>query len=338
MMNDLRRQALGMVVVAHLMALAGCAASPNAAPDSATASSATIPIGPGPILLAISNDGARLYAAANNGLHIVDTASRRVTASLPMPPNPAGLALSSDGARAFLINLFSLRLAVIDTGGPAIASWIELVGGPTRPAYGRVAANSDGSKAYVVDEAGRNLVVVDVGQASPAVLQLDLAPRDVVLSADGRRAYICGCRGFCTPGSVQPFDTESGRFEDSFRVGSNPYRVVLSPDGKTLYTANLGDGTISVVDIASRAMTATIQVAPQLTDLKISRDGRWIYAVSRAAGQLAAIDASSREVRGKVSVGPTPREIVLSPDGAQAYVSTANGIAVVAAAGLIAGN
>src|SRR5512147_3227000 len=44
--------------------------------NTSPAIKASIPIGPGPIFLAMSADGSRLYAAANDGLHIVDTANR----------------------------------------------------------------------------------------------------------------------------------------------------------------------------------------------------------------------------------------------------------------------
>ena len=289
---------------------------------------ASIPIRGDTILLAINDDGSRIYAAANSGLHVIDAASNQVVATLKTLPNPAGLTIT--GRRGFLTNLFSLKLSVIDTAAPAIADSISLFSEGTRPAYGRVAAARDSSTVYVVDQMGQNLVSVAVsGQPAVQTFGLDLKPDDVALTADGRWAYVCGCKGFCTPGRVQRFDTQAKRIGESIQVGPSPYRVVLHPDGKTLYTANLGDGSVSVVDLESLSLTTNVTVAPQLTAVAVSNDGDWIYAVSRAANQLAAIDAGDNEVHARMSLGPSPREVVLSPDGRRAYVSTAGGVQVI---------
>lgn len=328
-------------LIAILSGLAGCAlmtsggGSQNAAlPAAATAE---IPIGRGPILLAINGDGTRLYAAANNGLHVIDTGQRQVVASLSTPANAAGLTLSPDGRRGFVSNLFSAHLAVVDTSGPTLESPIDLLGGPTRPAYGRIAASRDGATAYVLDTVGQRLLAVDVQQRSLSPYQLGMTPRDIALSPDGRWAYICGCKNFCTPGNVQTFDTQQSTFGTELEVGPNPYRIVFSPDGKTVYTSNLGDGSVSVVDVETRSVTSTIQVDPQLTDLTVSRDGKWLFAVSQAAGQLAVVDLGTQEVS-KTNIGPEPREVVLSPDGKRAYVSTASSVVIVETASLLAGS
>jgi len=330
------------VLIVATFSLSGCAmmaaeTESNIGPVSPAVKS-TIAIGQGPILLAINDDGSQIYAAANNGLHVIDTSDEDVGASLSTVANAAGLALSSASKRAYLTNLFSIQLNVVDMETQSLLQPIELLSQATRPAYGRVAVSKDGSQIYVLDRVGQNLVAVDAAQGTTQNFGLDLRPNDVAVSPDGRWAYICGCKGFCSPGTVELFDTQQNQFGPWFRVGPSPYRVIFDPSGKTVYTANLGDGTVSVVDAESHQVTATIHVAAQLTGLAISNDGRWLYAVSRATNQLAVIDASTNEVRNKVIVGPAPREVVLSSDGGTAYVSTAQSVAVVDTAMLIQGN
>lgn len=312
-----------------LLCTTGCAMLPGGSAGAGIAATsgvaASIPIGADTILLAINSDGSRIYAAANNGLHVIDTASNQILTTLKTLPNPAGLTIV--GKRGFLTNLFSLKLSVIDTDAQALLDSISLFSQGTRPAYGRVAASTDGTMAYVVDQVGQNLVAVGTaGQSAPQAFGLDLKPSDVTIAADGRWAYVCGCKGFCTPGRVQRFDIKENRIGESFEVGPSPYRVVLHPNGETLYTANLSDGSVSVVDLENLTLTATVSIAPQLTAVAVSNDGDWLYAVSRASNQLAAIDAETNEVHARMSVGPTPREVVLSPDGARAYVSTAGAV------------
>ena len=45
----------------------------------------------------------------------------------------------------------------------------------------------------------------------------------------------------------------------SFEVGQRPWGIALSPDGKTLFTANGPSNDISVVDLATQTVTKKIK-------------------------------------------------------------------------------
>ncbi len=45
-----------------------------------------------------------------------------------------------------------------------------------------------------------------------------------------------------------------------FKTGNIPSWVTFTPDGKTIYVANTGDDTISVIDVAGKKERAKIQV------------------------------------------------------------------------------
>ena len=61
-------------------------------------------------------------------------------------------------------------------------------------------------------------------------------------------------------------------------VGDRPFGVVLSPDGRTAYVASQ-EGTISVVDIAARRVSASVTVPGGRGgfSLAASPDGRSLY-------------------------------------------------------------
>jgi serine/threonine-protein kinase len=50
--------------------------------------------------------------------------------------------------------------------------------------------------------------------------------------------------------------------------------VVYAPDGRHLFTANSGDGTVSVVDTATNAVTARIRTGAGPTSIAVLPDGR----------------------------------------------------------------
>jgi len=55
-------------------------------------------------------------------------------------------------------------------------------------------------------------------------------------------------------------DTSTNTVSSSFAVGERPWGMALSPDGKTLYTANGPSNDISVVDLATQQVVRNIKV------------------------------------------------------------------------------
>src|SRR5215471_14538555 len=61
---------------------------------------ATIPVGRAPTLLAVAPDGARVYAASDRVLNVIETAGNTVIATLTIDPTPTGIAVTPNGTRA----------------------------------------------------------------------------------------------------------------------------------------------------------------------------------------------------------------------------------------------
>jgi YVTN family beta-propeller protein len=53
-------------------------------------------------------------------------------------------------------------------------------------------------------------------------------------------------------------DTATDKPVGSVTVGKRPWGIALSPDGKTLYSANGPSNDVSVVDVATNTVTARI--------------------------------------------------------------------------------
>jgi len=315
------------LLLAPLLTCLACAATTPPPGTPPPGMLARLPVGSGPTLLAISPDGARVYAAANKTLSVIDTAANRVVATLPTDPYPTGIAVTPDGRRVFITSLFSVRLLVVDTATNTQTNSIDLTTERFRGGFGRMAVSPDGSTAYVVNYGNRVLAVVDTTSGAMDVLLMNMGARDIALTPDGRTAYAAGCWSFCTPGTMQIFDPVSKRFGDRFAVGPGPYRIALSPDGTTAYTANVTDSSLSVIDLATRTVTHTVRAPVGPTGLAVSRDGAHVYVVGQTGGDLAVIDAHSLAVR-TIPIGNRPRDVVVSPDGARAYVSTSSDVVV----------
>jgi YVTN family beta-propeller protein len=61
-------------------------------------------------------------------------------------------------------------------------------------------------------------------------------------------------------GHVDVLDTNTLKFIASIPVGSRPWGIGLSPDGRYAYTANGPSNDVSVIDTESLRVVATIKV------------------------------------------------------------------------------
>lgn len=74
------------------------------------------------------------------------------------------------------------------------------------------------------------------------------------------------------------------------------HMLALSSDGKRGYTANVGPGTVSVLDIPARKTIAVIPVAAKIQRISISRDDKLAFTSDQTAPRLAVIDTINNKV------------------------------------------
>ncbi len=77
-------------------------------------------------------------------------------------------------------------------------------------------------------------------------------------------------------------------------VGTNPYGVTVSPDGRRVYvTDNVSNGTVSVIDTATDAVVATVPVGNSPTGVAISPDGGEAYVANFGSNNISVIDTAT---------------------------------------------
>ncbi len=94
------------------------------------------------------------------------------------------------------------------------------------------------------------------------------------------------------------------------------------------YVANSGDGTVSVIDTATRKVVATIPVgkggggAVTPDDgVAVTPDGKRAYVANSGSNTVSVIDTVSNKVVGTVQVGNDPHGVAVSPDGTHVYIA-----------------
>jgi YVTN family beta-propeller protein len=96
----------------------------------------------------------------------------------------------------------------------------------------------------------------------------------------------------------------------------------VSPDGREAWVTNAGDGTVSVVDLDAKRVTATLQVDVKSANrLKFTPDGKRVLVSMLGQGELVVIDVASHKVEKRVPIGHGAAGIQMQPDGTRAYVA-----------------
>jgi YVTN family beta-propeller protein len=124
----------------------------------------------------------------------------------------------------------------------------------------------------------------------------------------------------------------SGWNETRIPVGKGPEGFDVSPDGKELWAANSHDGTVSIVDLASRKVAQTLDVQTKRANrLKFTPNGRLVLVSDLGTGDLVVLDAHARKEMRRINLGQGAAGVLITPDGSRAFVAVSrdNNVAVI---------
>lgn len=116
--------------------------------------------------------------------------------------------------------------------------------------------------------------------------------------------------------SVTVIDPRSLKIIGTIPTGQpESHMLAISPDGHRGYTANVGPGTVSVLDMDARKTITVIPVSSHVQRISVSVDGGTIFTADQAKPQLAAIDAASNKVKAWIPLGAAGYGTAPTPDG-----------------------
>jgi YVTN family beta-propeller protein len=206
-------------------------------------------------------------------------------------------------------------------------------------AWFALAPAAQAAKAYVSNEDDGTVTVVDTERlAALATVNVGKRPRGLALSHDGKRLYVA-LSGLpkCPPPMTDedcaklPRDAEADGIAviDTATLApvgklpgvSDPERVDLSRDDRTLFVSEENAARLAVLDLAHGSVRARTPVGREPEGVRVSADGRWVLVTSEEENTLLIIDAHTHALLATARVGQRPRDVVIAPDNLTAYVS-----------------
>jgi YVTN family beta-propeller protein len=129
-------------------------------------------------------------------------------------------------------------------------------------------------------------------------------------------------RGGPPAGGPPPGPPQGDWDETVVAVGRGAEGFDVSPGGKEIWAANAQDGTICIIDVASKKVTETLAANVRGANrLKFTPDGRLVFVSSLGGPDVAIFDAASHKSVKRVKVGHGAAGILMDPDGSRAFVA-----------------
>jgi YVTN family beta-propeller protein len=188
-----------------------------------------------------------------------------------------------------------------------------------------VVASPDGKRAYVPIYG--NSGVGHPGTDGQLIRVIDLQSRKIVGTVDfgkGVRPH-CAVMGpkngllYVTTeleNSISIIDPQTLKIIGSVPTGQpESHMLTISSDGHRGYTANVGPGTVSVLDMDAKKVIKVIPISRTTQRIAISVDDRWVFTADQTKPQLAVIDTASNEVKQWIELPGTGYGTAPTPDG-----------------------
>jgi YVTN family beta-propeller protein len=234
---------------------------------------------------------------------------------------PAPFAAAGDGT-LIVLNKAEATASLVDLDSGRVAATVPTGEGPHE-----VAVSPDGTVAVVTNyggsKPGSTLTVIDV-RAARVARTIDLGehrrPHGIAWLPGGRRVAVTAEDSR----ALLIVDADSGSIEAAVATDQEgSHMVAVAPGGARAFVANIGSGSVTVIDLKRRARVATIRTGAGAEGITLTPGGKEIWVTNREADTVSVIDAGSLEVLATLESKSFPIRAQATPDGRHVLVSNA---------------
>jgi YVTN family beta-propeller protein len=272
-----------------------------------------------------------VLSKGDHTLAIVDPSTLKVVAKAPVGQDPHEVVASADGKVAYVsiygggayntidrIDLIGQqRMPSIDLGPLRGPHGLMFVGGKTwftaeaakaigsyDPAKGAVdwilGTGQDRTHMIFVTEDMKRIFTTNVSSGTVSIIE---------------KSIRTGPGGPPPSGPRGPMGPPGGDWEQTVvPVGRGAEGFDVSPNGKELWAANAQDGTVSIIDLAAKRVTDTLQADVRGANrLKFTPDGKLVLITSLSGAGLAILDSATHKELKRIPIARGAAGIQLQP-------------------------
>lgn len=201
---------------------------------------------------------------------------------------------------------------------------------PTGDSPHEVVVSSDGKTAVVSNyggqKAGSSLSIIDL-ETNKETKRVDLLPMmrpHGLVEISGKIYFTAEVNNL-----VGRYDLAGGKVDWLIGTGqSGSHMLVVTPDQKKIYTANVGSDTVTAIEFGAIPPAGSkiihIPVGKQPEAIDISPNGKEVWVGLNAENAIQIIDTTQNKAIEKINVGERPYRIRFTPDGKQAVATIPN--------------
>jgi YVTN family beta-propeller protein len=272
--------------------------------------------GPEPQHVVPSYDLRTLYVASSQvpsgGLVPIDPKTGRPGRFVNLE-DVYNLYFTPDGKQAIVVAEAYERLDFYDPG-----TWqrTKSVRFPECAGINHMDYSADGKTMLFSCEFANRMLVLDTATASKLrTFDLDAVangmPQDTRLTPDGQHFLVADMHA----NGVYVFDGAATKKTDFIRTGKGTHGIYFSRDGRQGYVTNRGEGTITVLDMATLKPTTTWRIpgggSPDMGGL--SADGKVLWLSGRYHNEVYAISTADGKLLARIPVGNGPHGLTIWP-------------------------
>ena len=247
--------------------------------------------------------------ASAGAVWFIDATTNAVVAKVTVGKHPAHVVVANDGRTAYISNGGDNTVSVVDTAAQRVIGVVPVGASP----HG-LRISPDGRQVWVANLKGGTVSVIDTeSRKQVAQIAAGKGPAQVGFTPDGRFGFV----SLSGENKVAVIDPVSCNVIRKIAVGTVPIQLHATPDNRLLLVANQGTPkkpgtTVSVIDVASMQLSATIKTGAGAHGVVVDRDGRHAFVINTYANTVSVIDLAERKVVATVPVGRGPNGISIA--------------------------
>ena len=274
---------------------------------------ATIPVHQQPLSIDVDTDGARAYVAnsGSNSISVIDLKARREVAQFGAGEGPVAARLAVDGKTLVVANQQGNSVTLIDPTSGRVRSVFEGC-----PAAASPVVLADSSKAFVACSAGHQVMVIALAnsKARPnqpdqleALMDVGRGPSDLALKPDGGEIFVSNSLS----DSVSEIYNTTDEVGDTYMIGADPVRGLVSRDNALLYVANQRSQEVTVYSIQDgKRLSPSLHVGDGPAAMAFSAASHLLFVVDRGSGDVAVVRTAAQSLFTLLPAGRDPNAIV----------------------------